>query len=71
MKEKEQKMADSSIDLDNLVVPFGKARSKVWDYFGFRRVRAGPAIKENLDMEYVYCKQCGKRYAYKGNVIHL
>lgn len=46
--------------------PGGKARSMVWKYFGFYKVNEGPPTKENLEMNKVICKICGKGYCNNG-----
>ena len=41
----------------------GKAKSKVWLYFGFMLVKPGPANKDNLDLTRAVCRLCKKTYA--------
>ena len=40
-------------------------RLGLW-YFGFQKIKPGPSIKENLNMQTVICKLCRKSYANKG-----
>lgn len=49
--------------------PGSKTRSRVWQYFGFKKVDAAlPATKENLNMKSATCKICRKEYAFKGRL---
>ncbi|WAR27086.1 ZBED1-like protein [Mya arenaria] len=51
--------------------PVGKAKSKVWLFFAFKKIKPGPPTKENLDMSKVYCRLCKKAYANKGNTTNF
>ena len=44
----------------------GKTKSKVWNYFGFCKMKEGPPSKQTLDMNYAICKLCRKKYTNKG-----
>lgn len=70
-------MADSDLPTENVreIYPYpgGRKKSKVWDTFGFYKIKPGPATKENLDMSQAICRICKKSYVNKGksqNVSH-
>jgi hypothetical protein len=44
----------------------GKTKSKVWDYFGFLKIKDGPVSKQTLDMSTAVCRKCHKKYINKG-----
>jgi hypothetical protein len=55
--------------------PGPKQRSQAWNHFGFYAKTDTDQGKRNvtkadLDMEFVICKICRKRYAYKGEFSH-
>lgn len=39
---------------------------KVWDFYGFYKVKDGFLLRENLDMIKVVCRFCLKKYINKG-----
>ena len=47
-------MAEAGDDVNNnerTIHPYpGKTESKVWDYFGFYKIKEGPATRQTLDM---------------------
>ena len=47
-------MAEAGDDVNNnerTIHPYpGKTKSKVWDYFGFYKIKEGPATRQTLDM---------------------
>ena len=49
--------------------PGGKAKSKVWKVFGFKKIKEGPPTRDNLDMSRAFCRLCQKSYVNKG--IHI
>lgn len=52
---------------DRTIYPYpGKAKSKVWDFFGFYKSKDGPPNKTTLDMSVAICKVCKKKYSNKG-----
>ena len=54
---------------ERVIYPYpGHQKSKVWEYFGFYKLKDGPASKDNLDMTYAICRLCTKKYANKGTV---
>ena len=58
---------NNNTSLERQIYSFpGKTKSKVWDYFGFYKVKDGPASKHTLDMFQAICRKCGKNYANKG-----
>ena len=58
---------NNNTSLERQIYSFpGKTKSKVWDYFGFYKVKDGPASKHTLDMSQAICRKCGKKYANKG-----
>ena len=61
----ESNMAAEMAELEICRYP-GNDRSKVWEYFGFYKLKEGPETKENLDMTKVICRLCRKQYANKG-----
>jgi hypothetical protein len=64
-------MSSNESEHEKNIFPYpGKTVSRVWDYFGFQKLNAGPPVKENLDMSKVICKICQKTYANKGTVPH-
>ena len=38
--------------------PGGRRKSKVWNTFGFLKIKPGPPTKENLDMSSAICRLC-------------
>lgn len=36
-------------------------KSKVWDFYGFYKVKEGPPLRENLDMTKAVCRLCLKK----------
>ena len=56
---------------DRTIYPFPgkKTKLKVWNFFGFHKIKEGPPTKENLDMAVAVCRVCGKKYANKGNFL--
>ena len=51
--------------------PGARRKSKVWDTFGFLKVKAGPPTKENLDMDHAICRLCRKSYKNKGRYTQI
>nr|XP_022289058.1 zinc finger BED domain-containing protein 1-like [Crassostrea virginica] len=63
---------NNNTSLERQIYSFpGKTKSKVWDYFGFYKVKDGPASKHTLDMSQAICRKCGKKYANKGNTTNF
>lgn len=57
---------------DMEIYPFPAiTKSKVWDFYGFYKVKDGPPLRENLDMTKAVCRLCLKKYINKGNTSHL
>ena len=56
-----------SDDAEEKLYPYpGKVKSRVWEYFRFRKTQKGPPIKANLDMDTVVCRLCKKTYSNHG-----
>ena len=51
--------------------PGARQKSKVWDTFGFLKVKAGPPTKENLDIDHAICRLCRKSYKNKGRYTQI
>ena len=49
----------------------GKTKSRVWDFFGFRKNNDGPPSKRNLDTDKVVCTLCKKTYTNKGYSLYI
>ncbi|XP_033725237.1 zinc finger BED domain-containing protein 1-like [Pecten maximus] len=50
----------------------GKARSKVWDVFAFRKIKKElPSSRKNLDMTVAVCRLCQKSYKNTGNTTNF
>lgn len=64
--------SESSDRRDREIYPFPAiTKSKVWDFYGFYKVKEGPPLRENLDMTKAVCRLCLKKYINKGNTSHL
>ena len=58
-------------DQDEELFPYpGKVKSRVWEYFRFKKIREGPPTKTNLDMENAICILCKKTYTNNGKFRH-
>lgn len=59
--------SESSDRGDMEIYPFPAiTKSKVWDFYGFYKVKEGPPLRENLDMTKAVCRLCLKKYINKG-----
>ena len=60
-------------NLDVELVPSEKAKSAVWDYFGFPEVNGQfkEKEKEKKKIKEVYCKLCPKRIQYQGSTTNM
>lgn len=64
--------SESSDRGDVEIYPFPAiTKSKVWDFYGFYKIKEGPPLRENLDMTKAVCRLCLKKYINKGNTSHL
>jgi hypothetical protein len=58
---------NNEVSEERVIYPYpGTTKSKVWDFFGFYKLKEGPPTKKNLDMEHAVCRLCRKKYSNKG-----
>ena len=67
--------SSSSVSEERMLLPLEKAKSGVWDYFGFPAQGGDFIEKDKKKRTTVFCKLCPKQLRYQGNttnmIVHL
>ena len=69
-KDYNSKATKTSSDLHELL-PLEKAKSTVWQYFGFPAENGEFTEKDRKKRSEVFCKLCPKKMNYQGNITNM